>query len=172
MRFKNEAEARASIRSQAAISQISAKDAASRRARGVKLRSSRSKIETGQQILFFQWADQLAFYDGHPLGDYIHHIPNGGHRNIMIAMELKKMGVRRGMPDTHCMIASGSYHSFCGEFKAPDGQLSEEQLEKHAMLRKCGHFVTTEYSASAMAAALVTYLRNGAAGVLTIRHML
>lgn len=143
-----------------------------RQGRPLKIITIRHKIETEQQILFFDWANYCATYNARPLALYCHHIPNGGARHVRIAIEMKRMGVRPGIPDMHCVIPSGGFHSFWGEFKAPGGPVTEKQAEQHALLRAEGHYVTVEYSASAMAEELIRYLKRGCPGTLTVRQQL
>lgn len=48
----------------------------------------------------------------------IYHVPNGGHRHVMVAKELKKQGVRAGVPDLVLPMARGGYFGLYIEFKA------------------------------------------------------
>jgi len=48
----------------------------------------------------------------------IYHVPNGGHRHKQVAIELKKQGVRAGVPDLVLPMARGGYFGLYIEFKA------------------------------------------------------
>ena len=54
-------------------------------------------------------------------------IPNGGKRNIITAIKLKKEGVTPGVFDVFCTIAKGPYHGLWIEFKAGYNKLTDEQ---------------------------------------------
>lgn len=53
-------------------------------------------------------------YNGIP----IYHIPNGGSRNKIEAANLKRQGVRAGVPDLCVPIAQRGYHGLYIEMKA------------------------------------------------------
>jgi hypothetical protein len=60
----------------------------------------------------------------------IYHVPNGGHRHVKVAMDLKKQGVRAGVPDLVLPMARGGYFGLYIEFKAEppyDADVSPEQ---------------------------------------------
>jgi hypothetical protein len=48
----------------------------------------------------------------------IYHVPNGGHRHKLVAIELKKQGVKAGIPDLVLPMARGGYFGLYLEFKA------------------------------------------------------
>lgn len=48
----------------------------------------------------------------------IYHVPNGGHRHKLVAIELKKQGVRAGVPDLVLPMARGGFFGLYIEFKA------------------------------------------------------
>lgn len=48
----------------------------------------------------------------------IYHVPNGGHRHVLVAKELKKQGVRAGVPDLVLPMARGGFFGLYIEFKA------------------------------------------------------
>jgi hypothetical protein len=48
-------------------------------------------------------------------------IPNGGSRNLLEAMKLKRMGVQPGVPDIFIPISIGQYHGMFIEMKRSKG---------------------------------------------------
>lgn len=56
----------------------------------------------------------------------VFHIPNGGSRNVLEAINLKNIGVRSGVADL-CLLWRGGHVGFL-EVKAATGSLSENQL--------------------------------------------
>jgi hypothetical protein len=72
-------------------------------------------------------------------GNLVHHPANGEHRNKGAAMRLKKMGVRRGVPDL--CIPYGMGRVLWMEIKAPRGRASAQQLAFIDRLRALGHTV-------------------------------
>ena len=79
------------------------------------------------------------------------HIPNGGSRNVIEAAKLKRMGVRRGVPDLQLAIPRSVYTSpttrslvDCGlfiELKTKDGRVTPEQKKMHKRLIAQGYKV-------------------------------
>ncbi len=65
----------------------------------------------------------------------LYHVPNGGHRHVLVAMELKKQGVRRGVPDLHLAIPRGGYFGLYIEFKATPPRDAAVSAEQQAWLR-------------------------------------
>lgn len=65
----------------------------------------------------------------------IYHIPNGGHRHIRVAAELKKQGVRAGIPDLVLPMARGGYFGLYIEFKATPPNDSPVSAEQHARIQ-------------------------------------
>lgn len=48
----------------------------------------------------------------------IYHVPNGGHRHVLVAMKLKDQGVKAGVPDLVLPMARGGFFGLYIEFKA------------------------------------------------------
>lgn len=64
-------------------------------------------------------------------------IPNGGLRNIRVAMQLKAEGVLPGVPDLCLVMPAG--HTAWIEVKAKGGSLSDEQRGMGKKLERLGH---------------------------------
>jgi len=83
----------------------------------------------------------LIKHGGRPLIDFIYAIPNGGHRAKSTAKQMQLEGVKKGVPDLHCIVAVAPYHSLYIEMKTPKGDLSSDQKAFVPLLRECGHKV-------------------------------
>lgn len=93
--------------------------------------------EEQEQIKIFQWASyQTGLY---PELKLLHHIPNGGERNRIVAAKLKAAGVKRGVPDISLPVARGGYHGLYIELKYDDGRPTTEQKAWHDALIEQGY---------------------------------
>jgi hypothetical protein len=71
------------------------------------------------------------------------HVPNGGMRNQIVAVKLKRQGTKRGVPDILIFDPPpcGGYVGCAIELKRKKGgTLSEEQKDWRDDLRMCGWF--------------------------------
>lgn len=67
-------------------------------------------------------------------------IPNGGDRNVKVAVKLKKEGVTKGVPDLQIAAARNGYHGLFIEMKnGKKGRLSKEQEDFIDYLIKEGY---------------------------------
>lgn len=55
------------------------------------------------------------------------HVPNGGSRNAIEAVNLKRQGVKRGVSDLILLCARKGYHGLLIEVKSSKGKISPEQ---------------------------------------------
>lgn len=62
-------------------------------------------------------------------GICVYHVPNGGSRDKREAANLKRQGVKPGVPDLCVPVARGRYHSLYIEMKADRGKPTEHQVE-------------------------------------------
>ena len=76
--------------------------------------------EASEQEALMQWATIKGY-------DLLFHIPNGGSRHPAEAMNLKKQGVKKGVPDLFLPVPRGGFHGLFIEMKATKGRLSIEQ---------------------------------------------
>ena len=65
-------------------------------------------------------------------------VPNGGSRNKLEAINLKRQGVKSGVADVLLLIPKGGFASLCLEFKTKTGKQSDEQKEFQKQAEKCG----------------------------------
>lgn len=86
-------------------------------------------------------------YKGRELADYIVHVANGGKRSKRVGAALKHNGVKRGYPDLVIDIAKGGFNGMRIELKKEGGSVSDEQVERMAMLVDEGYLaiVTTGF---------------------------
>ncbi len=86
-------------------------------------------------------------------------IPNGGHRNVIVAKKLKAEGVRAGVPDLMLPVARGGHHGLFIEMKARTNRPSAEQLELMNRLVLEGYRCAVCYSSQDAEDILRHYLR-------------
>ena len=115
--------------------------------------------EAREQEALFRW---VAFArSGMPDLDMLYHIPNGGSRDIREAANLKKQGVKSGVPDIFLAVPRGGYHGLFIEMKRRDGgRLSVAQREWIDALREIDYRVEVCKGFGPAAKVLLEYL-NG-----------
>jgi len=112
----------------------------------MRLRGSGAKMikESEIQKMIFQWAElQQGKY---PFLELMYHVPNGGSRHILEAVNLKKQGVKAGVPDIGLPVPKGGYHGLYLELKALKGKLSESQKNWLMKIDKQGYKTEIAYS--------------------------
>lgn len=88
----------------------------------------RNNEEHQIQVGVFQWIDlQKEIY---PALKNAFAIPNGGSRNKLEAANLKREGVRAGVPDICLAFPSNGFHGLFIEHKAKKGKLSKDKVIK------------------------------------------
>ena len=94
--------------------------------------------EASEQAALFQWA---AYAEGrHPELKLLHHIPNGGSRDPREAHNLKRQGVKPGVPDICLPVPRGCFHGLYIELKRQrGGRLSDEQSGWLSALTRQGY---------------------------------
>lgn len=95
-------------------------------------------LEHREQCALIEWARYQRF-NGTPISDDLHAIPNGGQRHPAVAGKLKAEGVKAGIPDLMLTIAVPPYHGLFIEMKAIDGRLTESQREQIERLSARGY---------------------------------
>lgn len=93
--------------------------------------------ESQEQKALFQWAGLAQ--QKYPELKLLHHIPNGGIRDIRTATNLKREGVKRGVPDICLPVSRGKYHGLYIEMKAGKNKTSKEQKEWINSLQEEGY---------------------------------
>lgn len=81
--------------------------------------------ELGDQCALFDWAARME--ERIPPLRWLFHVPNGGHRNKVVARQLRASGVRAGVPDIFLLEPRGGYAGLVIEMKAEEGRVRPEQ---------------------------------------------
>jgi len=111
---------------------IEKKDAKS----GVKKKRAINHEEADIQSEFF---NQVKLFFPRIPDKLLFAVPNGGSRNKLEAINLKRQGVKAGISDTILLIPKGGFASLCMEFKTKTGKQSEEQKEFQKQAENCGN---------------------------------
>lgn len=83
---------------------------------------------------------------------------SGGHRNKSEAVNLKRQGVKAGVPDICLPVARGQYHGLYIELKYGNNKPSQKQLEWIAGLRAEGFAACVCYGWRKAADVITYYL--------------
>lgn len=90
--------------------------------------------EHDSQASLFSWLERQRF-EGI---DLIHAVPNGGARNIIVAVKLKREGVKAGVPDVSWPVARGGFIGLAIEMKHGDGNPTKEQKWRMTKMQQEG----------------------------------
>lgn len=88
----------------------------------------------------------------------IHHIPNGGSRNMKEAVKFKQMGTLAGVPDLHLPVPKGPYCGLWIEMKYGSGRIRNTQKEFMRIAAAYGNYCVVCYGADAAIHVLQDYL--------------
>ena len=83
--------------------------------------------EQQHQIAVIQWSQQPTIREKYPELAMLFHIANERSDKVQASI-LKKMGVKKGVPDLCLPVPSGKYHGLFIEMKTDKGKASTEQL--------------------------------------------
>lgn len=126
------------------------------------MRNVRIDNEAGAQETLFSWAEyQRAKY---PELELLYHIPNGGKRDARTAVNLKRQGVKAGVPDLHLPVSRGSYHGLYIELKVGKNKTTQLQDKWLSELNKQGYLAIVCYGWQEAAQQLINYLELDTAG--------
>ena len=89
----------------------------------------------------------------------LYHIPNGGSRNKAEAADLKRQGVKSGVPDLCLAAPKGPWHGLYIEMKRHGGKVSDNQSDWIANLREQGYRVEVAYNCEQAIDILLGYLK-------------
>lgn len=87
-------------------------------------------------------------------------IPNGGHRNIRVAVKLKAEGVRAGIPDLFLPVPSRGYHGLWIELKVGRNKQTPQQAQWASNLWEMGYAYDVVYDADHAINFISWYLRG------------
>ena len=112
--------------------------------------------EANEQAALFSWAE---FIKGkHPEISLLYHIPNGGSRNRFEAANLKRQGVKAGVPDLCLPVARGGYHGLYIEMKFGSNKTSGNQDNWLKALRVQDYCAVVCYGWQEAAETVIKYL--------------
>jgi hypothetical protein len=75
----------------------------------------------------------------------VYHIPNEGKRSNISGARLKKIGLRKGVPDLCIPVPKGKYHGLYIELKSNKGKATQEQIEWLKLLKSNGYATAITY---------------------------
>ena len=117
--------------------------------------------EAQHQSTLIAWSQQPSIRQKYPDIKLLHHIPNGGSRNKIEAVNLKRQGVKAGVPDLHLPVPKGEHHGLYIEMKRADGgTLSPHQREWLKALDGQGYKVAVCHGWEEAREVLECYLRT------------
>lgn len=117
--------------------------------------------EAQEQSALIQWAQ---LQEGkYPQLKFLHHIPNGGSRHTIEAVNLKRQGVKSGVPDLCLPYPNGEYHGLYIELKSTSksARLSKNQKWWIDGLKKNGYRVHCCKGFEAAKEVIIDYLERG-----------
>lgn len=117
------------------------------------------QYEADQQRKLFQWTTFIRAK--YPEIDLMFHIPNGGSRNKLEAANLKKQGVKAGVPDLFLPVSRGGYHGLFIELKHGKNKPTEKQTEWLKSLNEQGYAVAVCYGCNEASKKILKYLKLG-----------
>jgi hypothetical protein len=112
--------------------------------------------EHQEQCALIKWARARAATA--PELKLLYAVPNGGHRNKVVASKLRDEGVLAGMPDICLPVPRAGKGALYIELKAGRGRLSDAQQEKLTMLRAVGNDAVPCWGWQQAAAIIEMYL--------------
>ena len=114
----------------------------------------RNSYEAHEQAALFNWAAYV------PELKYMYAVPNGGSRNKIEAANLKRQGVKRGVPDICLPLPKGKYHGLYIELKYGKGRASENQKDYLEYLASVGYKAVLCYGYDEARIEIEKYLRG------------
>lgn len=120
------------------------------------MRNVRIDNEAGAQETLFNWTQYQ--YTRYPELELLYHIPNGGKRDARTAANLKRQGVKAGVPDLHLPVARGGYNGLYIELKVGSNKPTQLQKKWISSLNEQGYLAVVCYGWQEAAEQLINYL--------------
>lgn len=117
--------------------------------------------EAQEQSNLISWVNNCISLNIYPELINLYAIPNGGSRNKLEAVNLKRQGVRAGVPDLCLAWPKGKYHGLYIEMKVHPNKATDKQEEWILNLSIAGYAVKVCYGAESAKAAIEKYLKLG-----------
>lgn len=115
--------------------------------------------ENQEQMTLYKWTQQPSVRRQYPELKYLFHIPNERHCDPRQGKNLKRMGVRSGVPDLFLPVPRMPYHGLWIEMKTETGHTSDTQDWWLDHLRAQGYACRVCHGWQAAADTLQRYLR-------------
>lgn len=96
--------------------------------------------ENQEQMTLYKWSQQPSVRRQYPELKLMFHIPNERHCDPQQGKNLKRMGVRSGVPDLFLPVPRGRYHGLWIEMKTETGHTSDTQEWWGEQLAAQGYF--------------------------------
>ncbi len=102
-------------------------------------------LEYSEQVGLFDWAALMSAH--YPELELMFAVPNGGHRDVRVAVKLKRSGTKAGVLDVCLPVAHRGYCSLWIELKADDHTKhpTPEQVEWLQCLNEQGNLALVCY---------------------------
>lgn len=108
-------------------------------------------------MALIKWTQQPSIRQVYPELKFLFHVPNERSDKIQAA-NLKKMGVKPGVPDLFLPVPSGRYHGLFIEMKKDGGVASDDQLWWQEHMKTNGYAAAVCYGWQKAAEVLLWYL--------------
>lgn len=117
---------------------------------------NRKRSEATEQEIVINWCEYNS--QRHPELKLIYHVPNGGSRNQLEAVNLKRQGVKAGVPDLNLPVALHGFHGLYIEMKFGKNKTTEKQNWWLEQLQKQGYKTAVCYGADEAIDTIKEYL--------------
>ena len=114
--------------------------------------------EQREQIAVIQWSQQPSIRGQYPELALLFHIPNERSDKVQASI-LKRMGVKRGVPDLYLPGPVGKYHGLWIEMKNQTGKVSSDQTWWIEHLKANGYATAVCYGWKQATEVLEWYLK-------------
>lgn len=114
--------------------------------------------EADEQAAVFEWA--LYMKGAYPELELMYHTPNGGRRNKAEAANLKRQGVKPGVPDICLPVPRGEHHGLYIEMKYGENKPTTEQRQWLKELGNQGYQTAVCYNAQTAIEVILMYLKE------------
>lgn len=118
-----------------------------------------NKSEAQEQTELINWVNECIVNNIHPELKMLYAIPNGGTRNKIEAVNLKRQGVVPGVPDLCLAVPKGKYHDLYIEMKVHPNKTTAMQERWLKNLSFYGYAVKVCYGCVAAKITLEHYLK-------------
>ncbi len=117
---------------------------------------NKKRSEATEQEIVINWCEYNS--QRHPELKLIYHVPNGGSRNQLEAVNLKRQGVKAGVPDLNLPVALHGFHGLYIEMKFGKNKTTEKQNWWLEQLQKQGYKTAVCYGADEAIDTIKEYL--------------